>query len=288
MGLGTVSNGSNGLFLSIAGGFIWNRKADEDDPNFAKQEYEKADGSKGERRGARYADLTGVITNVLFRSHDEYGDNINVYVESDGETYILSVGLGSRNINGILKMLLVADLSKPVFIKPYDFIGKDKKRSVGISFRQDGEKLDLKINGGPRKDKEWFENASKRDVKRFFEDVVDHFVDRVKSEIIPKFKNDEKVEESEGKKSSKNPTKKEEISSDKMVKETPLKMKKFLRAFITENYEDKELPSIKGEELVKWYNLALNEEELPFLDSEAEVDQDDLDAQINGLLEEDE
>ncbi len=60
-GLGSVSE-SNGTFLSIAGGFIWNRKAGEDDPDFAKQEYVKADKSTGSRQGAQYADLTGMVT----------------------------------------------------------------------------------------------------------------------------------------------------------------------------------------------------------------------------------
>lgn len=46
---------------------------------------------------------------------------------------------------------------------------------------------------------------------------------------------------------------------------TPIRMKKFLREYISSEYGEKfELPNIMGEELNKWYGLALQGEELPF------------------------
>ena len=80
-GLGTVKE-NNGRFYSVAGGYIWNRKADESDPNYATQAYKKADGEEGVRSGARYAHLSGIVTDVLFRTHEKYGQNINVTVEA--------------------------------------------------------------------------------------------------------------------------------------------------------------------------------------------------------------
>lgn len=44
----------------------------------------------------------------------------------------------------------------------------------------------------------------------------------------------------------------------------PIKMKMYLRNYIAENYDGKQLPDIKGEELIEWYNLALRMEQLPF------------------------
>lgn len=62
-------------------------------------------------------------------------------------------------------------------------------------------------------------------------------------------------------------SKKEEPTETGEVK--PLEMKRFLRKFIEENYgEDKELPELTHKELVAWYNLAKQDEELPFDEKE--------------------
>lgn len=47
---------------------------------------------------------------------------------------------------------------------------------------------------------------------------------------------------------------------------TPLKMKKMLREYIASNYSDEgyTLPNLSKEDLVKWYQLAMEGEELPF------------------------
>ena len=57
---------------------------------------------------------------------------------------------------------------------------------------------------------------------------------------------------------------------------TPLKMKKFLREYIAENYEGYSLPStLKGDELKEWYELAKAGDELPFEDDEEEEEEDE-------------
>jgi len=57
---------------------------------------------------------------------------------------------------------------------------------------------------------------------------------------------------------------------------TPIRMKKFLRKYIADEYgEDYELPSIKGAELKKWYQLALDGEELPFPESSNETEEEE-------------
>ena len=47
---------------------------------------------------------------------------------------------------------------------------------------------------------------------------------------------------------------------------TPLKMKKMLREYIASNYSNEgyTLPNLSKEDLVKWYQLAMEGEELPF------------------------
>ncbi len=84
--------------------------------------------------------------------------------------------------------------------------------------------------------------------------------------------------------------KKEEVTAKKTSKKTkkeeeeisPVQMKKFLREYIEENYEDEELPKLSSEDLKAWYELAVNGEELPF-ESEEEEDEEDGD---NGEEEE--
>lgn len=183
-GLGTVKEGGRSTFLTIAGGFIWDRKADASNPNYATQEFKRADGTVGERAGARYADLTGNISKVEFRTHPQYGENVNVTITANGEDFILSVSTNNRYSQDLMKALLNADLSQSIFIKPYDFIGKDKKRAMGVSFRQNGEKINLRVEGAPTHPGEWFKTAGSKNIKRFFEDLNEWYVNEVTAKVV--------------------------------------------------------------------------------------------------------
>lgn len=305
MGLGNV-NENRATYLSIAGGFIWNRKADENDINYAIQEFDRKDGTKGSRSGARYSDLTGRITGVVFKTHPEYGESINVSFNADDERYVVSVSTNNRFSQDIMKFLLKADLSKDTFMKPFDFIGKDKKRVQGISFRQEGEKINLFNEDAPDVAKDFFKVSSKKIIKRYFEDLNDWYIAEVEEKVCPKFTEkatisktnlDTNVEEKdeerevEKEKESKSKDSKNTIKPTKMEEKkiTPLQMKKAIKAYIAENYEGKKLPQIKGDELKKWYNLTLALEELPFDDDENDLKKaeegDDLEDQLNSLIE---
>ncbi len=272
-GLGTVRKNS-GLYLSVAGGYIWNRKAEEGDPNYATQKYTKADGETAERTGAQYGTLSGKITNVLFREHDEYGQNINVTISAGGEDYILSIGTGNRNCLDLMKALLVADFSKDIFIKPYDFMDRAKKRVQGISFKQEGDKLNLRIEGAPDKESGWFKTASKKEVRRFFEDLADWYVAQVSKKVIPLL--DEKVQEpSSGLGGA--------VDNNEPQKDAPISlvgMKKAIREYIEENYEGESMPKLDKVGVQAWYDLVQAEEELPFENGS----QSDLDSELDNLL----
>ena len=183
-GLGTVKEGGRSTFLSLAGGYIWDRKAESNDPNYATQSFDRADGTTGERAGARYTDLTGTITKVEFRTHPQFGENVNVTLEANGENFILSVSTNNRYSQDVMKMLLCSDLSQPIFVKPYDFVGKDKRRAQGVSFRQNGEKLALRVEGAPNKDADWFKSAGTKNIKRFFEDLSEWYVQQVTDKVV--------------------------------------------------------------------------------------------------------
>lgn len=301
MGLGAVSN-SNATYLSIAGGFIWDRKKGSDDPNYGEQSFQRADKTEGIRKGAQYANLTGTVVGVQFRTHDEFGESINVTIEdNDGDRYIVSISTNNKNSQDMMKALLVADLSKPIFMKPYDFIGEDKKRAQGISFRQDGEKLSLKYDVPSKfqKESDFWKTASKKEVKRFFEDLSEWYVAEVEEKICSQFAtlapqtSPTPQESGLGKASSNTSKLADEVDEEekKIVKKevelpSQLQMKKALRAYIAENYDGETLPSsLSKEEVEKWYLLSLEEEELPFpeegLDS---VPEDELKEELSSLL----
>ena len=304
-GLGKVQD-SGAVFLSIAGGYIWSRKADKSHEDYAEQEYEKSDKTTGLRTGARYGDLTGLVTRVQFRTHPEYGESINVNFLAGGETYIISISTNNRYSQDMMKALLVMNLDKPLFLKPYDFIGSDKKRAQGISFKQDGEKLNLKVEVPSEfiKDENWFKRSDKKQIKRFFEDLNEWYVSEVEEKVVPKIKNvtPEKVEgeENKPKKEVKSETKKEVKAEPELEAKSEsepevstvsiLAMKKVLRPYIAENYPGQELPELSREDMVKWYNLAIQEEELPFEEieeiEEGELSQEDLDSQLSSLMDE--
>ena len=196
-----------------------------------------------------------------------------------------------------MKALLKADLSKDLFIKPYDFVGEDKKRAMGISFRQDGTKLVLKIDNAPTKEKDWFKTAAKKDIRRFFEDLTEWYQAEIEEKIIPlmdsKLPEVKEVKKGLGAASSEAPAKPADEIKDETpepVKETKpkvtnLKMKRALKEYLSANYEGKELPQLSQEDLVLWYELSLKEEELPFESAtDASVEDGDLDEQLNALL----
>lgn len=295
-GLGARTE-SNITFLSIAGGFIWDRKAGKDSEHYFEQEYERQDKTKGIRTGAAYNDLTGYVEKVEFRTHPEYGESINVSFDCGGTKYIVSISTNNRYSQDMMKALLLADLEKPLFMKPYDFVGQDKKRAQGISFRQDGEKLELKVENAPMESEEFFKSGDKKKIKRFFEDLNDWYVAEVSEVVIPKCKirptvAKEDVEEAPIPKTEKKVTAKktEEVKEEKTeskAKVSPLQMKKALRAYISENYEGEELPALSPDELTRWYDLAMAEEELPFDEESEELageeSEDDLDARLASL-----
>lgn len=307
-GLGSVEASADGVYLSVAGGYIWNRKEGEKfangskNPNFATQEFTRADKTIGTRSGSRYANLAGKIVNVYFKVHDEYGESLNVVIDSGDDRFIVSIATNNRYSQDFMKLLLKADLSKSLFIKPYDFIGKDKKRAQGITFKQDGVKIVLRNEESPSKESEWFKEATKKEVKRFFEDLTDWFVAEVEASVCSQFKDLPKKEKKQvsglGNPDATEETSQEEIQEDRkednnvskptVVKVTPMKMRRAVKAYIDENYEGETLPKLDIETLEVWYRLTLRDEELPFNtkdDNDSEVSVDTLDSQLETLLD---
>tara|TARA_R110000737_G_scaffold349799_3_gene386931 strand:+ start:1185 stop:2081 length:897 start_codon:yes stop_codon:yes gene_type:complete len=298
MGLGTA-NSETGTYLSIAGGFIWNRKADESDPNYQTQSYdtnkkdEQGNVIKGSRSGARYDFFEGKVVGVEFKTHDEYGESINIVLQSGADRYIISISTNNRNSQDFMKALLKIDLEKSIYFKPYDFVDKSKKRAQGIVFRQDGEKIVLRNEDAPSKESDWFKKANKKEVRRFFEDLTEWYVAEIGEKVQPVFNNKAKTESN----AEVNDIKVNDVEevADKteadeteatVQKTTPLQMRRFVKNYVSENYDGKELPKLDKEELIVWYNLSVDMEELPWPTQEAtgEITESDLDAELGKLM----
>jgi hypothetical protein len=292
-GLGSVQV-NTGVFLSLAGGFIWNRKIQEGGDNYKTQKFTRKDGTEGERKGGQYADLTGKVVACEFKTHDEYGESVNVTVEANGESYIVSISTNNRYSQDMMKALLKMDFSENVYMKPYDFTdAKTKKRVHGISFKQGGVKLEIRNDDAPSKEKEWFGTASRKEMKRFFEDLSDWFVAQVEEKVIPQLSKAVQAPKSglgtsiESTQVQEEPTAEAEAPvADASKAISPIKMKKALKEYIAENYGDETLPKLSKEDLKVWYELSLDSEELPFPETvgAAEVSDGDLDKEIDALL----
>lgn len=296
-GLGSV-NQTSGTYLTVAGGFLWNRKADASDPDYAVQEFTRQDGTKDQRSGAQYKDIAGTIKDVVFSNHPKYGQNINVHIDVNGDIYIVSIGTNNRFSQDMMKYLLKADLSKETFIKPYDFIDSDGKRAAGLSFRQDGEKVPLKNDNAPFYEGDW---SNKKAVKRFFEDLADWLIAEIQETIIPQLSKGKaeapkaeapkaEATKAEAPKADKPKVKsKKTESKEEKVELTPLQKKKFLKEYIAENYPEANgdvLSTLSKDDVAEWYELAIAMEELPFPEEEGfdEFGDDDLDAQLDALV----
>ena len=304
-GLGGRSETTNVTYLGVAGGYIWDKKATAENPNYMTQEYTFQDEVK-ERAGAAYESLVGKVTRVLFME-GKFGELLNVSVtNASGDVFVLGIKMGSRNSTPMMKGLLMADLEKDLKVSPYDFISKDTgKRVVGLSFKQDGEKIKLNEFEGdsPTKESEFFKTAGSKKIKRFFEDVEEWFQAEVEMKVIPLMPEVEapapkaeapKAEEAEAPKAEEAEAPKaeeadaEQAPAPKAV--SGIAMKRAIKNYIAENYEGRTMPSLAKEQVTVWYNLVLAEDELPFI-SEAEapavaneVSGSDVDAQLAELM----
>lgn len=184
MGLQVRNEGTEQTtYLAIAGGYVWNKKEDETHPQFATQEFKKMDGTVGSRQGARYDSLTGVISGVEIKTHDQYGESIQTKIVSGDDVFTISISTNNRYSQDMMKALLKLDLSLPVMLRPYDFTNKENKRVQGVSFTQNGQKVLLRNDDAPF-NPDIFASGDKKKIKRFFEDLTEWFVDEVTSKVI--------------------------------------------------------------------------------------------------------
>lgn len=143
MGRGT-SNNAGSVFLHIADGKIV-EKVSPDYPGAVKRI-----NKKGGEVYERLDDFVeGVITSMYEKSNEYNGNEIKelcVRIQSDGESYTLSLGDGSRYWSSFAMRLPNLDLKKPVKFSPYSFTDKTTGKDViGMNLFQGETKISPKF-----------------------------------------------------------------------------------------------------------------------------------------------
>lgn len=145
------------------------------------------DGCIYDKKKGIYDELYGMIVDIQFIHHDLYGENINIKLDTQYGISVLSLPTNTNYSINMMQFLLQGDLKKNVCMKSYDFIGEDNKRAKGISFKQNGKTVQLRIEKSLIKDKDWWEEASKEDIKILFENSIDWYVKEVQEKIYLQF-----------------------------------------------------------------------------------------------------
>lgn len=129
-------------YLGISDGFI-TENATEDTPGAVK---------KVSTKGKVYYELqypywNGIVTSIKLFEKEHEGQvfkswNITLEDVDDGEEYVLSVPMNSGNTSSLYNKLENADLSKEVKIMPYNFVGENQKKVVGLNVFQGDNKME--------------------------------------------------------------------------------------------------------------------------------------------------
>lgn len=175
----------------------------------------------------------------------------------DGFPFILIKG--TKKVNGQDRVYYEVEAGKPSIGQSWEDFFEENKITDSELQRLDGQPslkelyvnsytkrdLDLAIEGLKNLEKAHPEFDVLSDPE--FEELVARLY-----EIVPEPKEEDEVEAA--------------FKREESGETTPLKMKKYLREYIAENYADEgySLPTLSKDQLVEWYHLAMEGEELPF------------------------
>ena len=122
---------SNGIYLQASYGCL-RRKCKKDHPDAVERDYE---GKKS--YAIEHISLTGILKKVAVKEDQRFGRSWNVFVEDEGQTYIISLKEKSRFCTDFLKRLPNLNQGDRYAFTPYDFEKNGKKR-VGFSIKVEG------------------------------------------------------------------------------------------------------------------------------------------------------
>ncbi len=121
---------SNGIYLQASYGCL-RRKCKKDHPDAVERDYE---GKKS--YAIEHISLTGILKKVAVKEDQRFGRSWNVFVEDEGQTYIISLKEKSRFCTDFLKRLPNLNQGDRYAFTPYDF-EKNGKRKVGFSIKEE-------------------------------------------------------------------------------------------------------------------------------------------------------
>ena len=93
--------------------------------------------------------------------------------------------------------------------------------------------------------------------------------------FVPEEKQSSKEEKSQKKETKKSEDSTENNSSSQSKLPSVSKMKRFLKVYVEEEYEGRELPELSEKELQEWYLLAIDEKPLPMPEQDEESGEDE-------------
>lgn len=174
---------SNAIYLSIADGKISRR--------FASATEESVQRTTKEGKIVHeefYKAWDGLITDIHFKDHPEYGKFLNVTIRDNDQEAILQMKFSSGYAMAFLKTLPNADLSSRVIIAPNMKMEGDKKKT-SLFITQHGKALKWAFtrenpNGLPELVKAKFKGVVQYDDT----DILEFLEKMVNEEIIPKLK----------------------------------------------------------------------------------------------------
>ena len=149
------SNTQLAKIVTIVGGkFTVRLKDDDQNPDAFERVLEKGPNVGKTVKELRYDSLSGTI--VGGEVHEtEYGQDLHLSIEDEGEKFILSLPVGNQYFQQVVKRMPNIDPSKPVvFVLGYD---KERQRNF-IFIRQDGASVKMAFtkenpNGMPNAEK---------------------------------------------------------------------------------------------------------------------------------------
>ena len=187
----TVTRSEGRNYLSIGFGKIRQKQL----PNGQKVDETTAGATmretdKGISYSIEYDKISGLIQDIHFKEDSQYGNSYEVMIYDNDERYQLSLKEDSRITMEFLKKLPNIDFKYEVELSPFDFTTKDNKRLVGITIKQNGEKIEsfysrkdgekwITLNGYPEPpaNMDW---KNKKQLQRYSLDVQEFLLNEFK------------------------------------------------------------------------------------------------------------
>ena len=212
MSIGTPSD-NKAFFSPSADGKIvhkiteeeYERRSANPNDNVRKRDWIDRDGNKGSSFEETYRELVGMITEIGFREHPQYGKSINTtLVNTEGDAGVFSVKTDSKFGMSYLEVLPNVNLDEEVKIKAWAkqdgekrkqaiFItqndGKEDKSVESFYRKWDDKKKEWKLsNGYPEVDEEKLKKFGDKKywTTQYFPEVEVHLCEKVEELVMPK------------------------------------------------------------------------------------------------------